>query len=223
MMSQQEMLKKKAAIQKRINEKRIDDMQKTQQNLREKFIQVNDFMKECMRKTERAEEEIVGEERQQATLKEEIEIIERDLKGLSSFEEKFKEIVKEFQPYVDVFNEVIQASDFQSFEDLMSRCDSLCKFLISLIFKNCHLFLPVLAQVEIAEREQELIKGIELVRQKMVESTAKAAQRIIELNDELAELEVSINLIRRNAQKKLLFNSVAIIKHEWRLLSGKRP
>jgi hypothetical protein len=49
----------------------------------------------------------------------------------------------------------------------------------------------VLAQVEIAEREQELIKGIEMVRQKMVESTAKAAQRIIELNDELAELEVS--------------------------------
>lgn len=51
----------------------------------------------------------------------------------------------------------------------------------------------VLAQVEIAEREQELIKGIELVRQKMVESTAKAAQRIIELNDELAELEVGKN------------------------------
>ena len=48
----------------------------------------------------------------------------------------------------------------------------------------------VLAQVEIAEREQELIRGIELVRQKMVELTAKAAQRIIELNDELAELEV---------------------------------
>lgn len=127
MMSQQEMLKKKAAIQKRINEKRIDDMQKTQQNLREKFIQVNDFMKECMRKTERAEEEIAKEEQQQAILKEEIEIIERDLKGLSSFEEKFKEIVKEFQPYVDVFNEVIQASEFKSFEDLMSRCDSLCK------------------------------------------------------------------------------------------------
>jgi hypothetical protein len=50
----------------------------------------------------------------------------------------------------------------------------------------------VLAQIEIAEREQELIKGIELVRQKMVDSTAKAAQKIIELNDELAELEVSL-------------------------------
>jgi hypothetical protein len=52
----------------------------------------------------------------------------------------------------------------------------------------------VLAQVEIAEREQELIKDIELVRQKMVESTSKAAQKIIELNDELAEMEVRIFL-----------------------------
>lgn len=60
--------------------------------------------------------------------------------------------------------------------------------LLSLI--NLFCCLLVLAQVEIAEREQELIKGIELVRQKMVESTAKAVQRIIELNDELAELEV---------------------------------
>jgi peptidoglycan hydrolase CwlO-like protein len=130
MMSQQEMLKKKAAIQKRINEKRIDDMQKTQQNLREKFIEVNDFMKNCMSKTERAEAEIASEEAKQKNLKDEIAVIEDDLKELSGFEEKFKEIVKSFQPYVDVFNEVIQASDFQSFEDLMSRCDSLRMLLI---------------------------------------------------------------------------------------------
>lgn len=63
----------------------------------------------------------------------------------------------------------------------------------------------MLAQVEIAEREQELIKGIELVRQKMVESTAKAAQRIIELNDELAELEVAKNfLVHVNMREKLI-------------------
>lgn len=125
MLSQQEMLKKKAAIQMRINEKRIDDMQKNQQNLREKFIHVNDFMKECMNKTERAEEEIVTQHEEQETLKGEIEVIGRDMKELAAFEEKFKEIVKEFQPYVDVFDEVIQASEFQSFDDLMSRCDSL--------------------------------------------------------------------------------------------------
>ena len=48
----------------------------------------------------------------------------------------------------------------------------------------------MLAQAEIAEREQELIKGIELIRQKMIKATLEAAQTIVELNNELAELEV---------------------------------
>lgn len=49
----------------------------------------------------------------------------------------------------------------------------------------------MLAQVEIAEREQELIKGIELIRQQMLKSTYETSQKIIELNTELAALEVS--------------------------------
>lgn len=56
----------------------------------------------------------------------------------------------------------------------------------------------MLAQVEIAEREQELIKGIELIRQKMLKSTYEASQKIIELNTELAELEVRHILLERN-------------------------
>lgn len=49
----------------------------------------------------------------------------------------------------------------------------------------------MLAQVEIAEREQDLIRGIELIRQKMLKSTYETSQKIIELNNELAELEVT--------------------------------
>lgn len=49
----------------------------------------------------------------------------------------------------------------------------------------------MLAQVEIAEREQDLIKGIELIRQKMLKSTYETSQKIVELNNELAELEVT--------------------------------
>lgn len=126
MSTQQEVFQKKAAIQKKINEKRIDDMNEIQSNLRERFIKVNEFMRECLEKTVRAESQIESELGQQATLKQEIGEIERDLSELSTFEEKFKEVIKEFQPYEDVFNEVIEASDtFESFEDLMSRSDAL--------------------------------------------------------------------------------------------------
>lgn len=55
----------------------------------------------------------------------------------------------------------------------------------------------MLAQVEIAEREQELIKGIELIRQKMLKSTYEASQKIIELQVELAELEVRDSLFNQ--------------------------
>jgi hypothetical protein len=56
----------------------------------------------------------------------------------------------------------------------------------------------VLSQVEIAEREQELIKNIELIRQKMVKTTHDAAQVVIELNNQLAELEVIFGSFREN-------------------------
>lgn len=130
MLSQQEAFKKKAAVQRKINEKRIDDMCDTQSSLRVKFIKVNEFMKECVEKTARAENQIESETKEQGALKTEIAEIERDLNELSAFEEKFREIIMEFQAYEDVFTNVIEASDtFENFEDLMSRCDALSNYL----------------------------------------------------------------------------------------------
>lgn len=129
MSTQQEVFQKKAAIQKKINEKRIDDMHETQSKLREKFVKVNEFMKECLEKTIRAENQIENEENQQEILRKEIGEIEHDLNELTSFEEKFREVIKEFQPYEDVFNEVIENSDtFESFDDLMSKSDALSNY-----------------------------------------------------------------------------------------------
>lgn len=128
MLEQQEVIQKKAAVQKKLNERRIGDMHDTQSQLREKFIKVNEFMKECMEKSVRAENQIESELTQQEKLKEEIGEIERDLNELSTFEEKFKGVIKEFQPYEDVFNEVIEESEtYESFEDLMSRSDALSR------------------------------------------------------------------------------------------------
>lgn len=124
MSTQQEVFQKKGAIQRKINEKQIDDMNDKQSNLRERFIKVNDFMRECVEKSVRAENQIEVELQEQESLKKEIAEIERDLNELSSFEAKFKEITSEFQAYEDVFAQVVAESG-TSFEDLMSRCDAL--------------------------------------------------------------------------------------------------
>ncbi|CRK95651.1 CLUMA_CG009109, isoform A [Clunio marinus] len=183
--TQQEVFQKKAAIQKKINEKKIDDMHDTQLQLRDKFIKVNDFIKECVEKTVRTETQIEKELKQQKMLNEEIKEISSDLNELLTFEEKFKGVIKELQHYENVFNEVIETSGtYESFEDLMSRSDAL-----------------MLAQVEIAEREQELIKDIELIRQKILKSTFEASQKIIELNTELARIERTYNNAKAEAMK----------------------
>lgn len=127
MLAQQEASKKKAAIQRKINEKRVDDMQETQSKLREKFIRVNEFMKECTDKSNRSEMQIEAAQKQQESYRVKIVEIERDLDELSKFEEKFKLIIDEFKPYEDVFNEVIESSEFDSFEELMSQSDALSK------------------------------------------------------------------------------------------------
>lgn len=124
MSTQQEVFQKKGAIQRKVNEKRIDDMSDKQSGLREKFIKVNDFMRECVEKSARAENQIGIELAEQESLKKEIAEIERDLNELSSFETKFKEIISEFQAYEDVFAQVVGETG-TSFEDLMSRCDAL--------------------------------------------------------------------------------------------------
>lgn len=124
MSTQQKVFQKKGAIQRKVNEKRIDDMNEKQSSLREKFIKVNDFMRESVEKSARAENQIGIELVEQESLKTEIAEIERDLNELSSFETKFKEIISEFQAYEDVFGQVVGESG-TSFEDLMSRCDAL--------------------------------------------------------------------------------------------------
>lgn len=129
MLSQQEASQNKAEIQRKINEKRIDDMEGTQLKLREKFIRVNEFMKECSDKSTRSEMQIQTAEEQQEKYRKNIAEIEKDLSELTAFEEKFQNIIDEFKPYEDVFNQVIEASDtFNSFEELMSQCDALSMF-----------------------------------------------------------------------------------------------
>lgn len=76
----------------------------------------------------------------------------------------FKEIVVKVVEECEIFENV---------EDLMTKCDAL-----------------LLAQVEISEMEQEKLKLVEEIRQKMVKATNEAAQLILNLDNELNELEV---------------------------------
>lgn len=57
----------------------------------------------------------------------------------------------------------------------------------------------VLVQVEVAEGEQEIIKNIELMRQKLLKLTLDTAQKINKLQSETADLEVENAFLGSNA------------------------
>ena len=81
---------------------------------------------QCAEKGTRANNQIAQEEKKQEELATEISQIESDLNVLNDFKKKFEVTIKEFQPYEDVFSKVIEESDvFESFDDIMSRCDAL--------------------------------------------------------------------------------------------------
>lgn len=121
-------MREQAKIQTKVNEKRISEMYKIQSKLRDKFIFVNDFMKDCEEKEVRADKKIEEEINLQNSITKEIDEIKFDLQELSIFEETLKETVEKFKPYEDIVEQVVAESDlFLSVKDLMDRCDALSK------------------------------------------------------------------------------------------------
>lgn len=122
---QEEMLEN-AQKQKVVNMKRIKDMYKIQRELREQFINVNNFIRDCEEKKRVAEKKIGDERKMHEQLEQDIEKLIQDIADLEKFEETLTETVKELEPYEKVIKDVVESSDiFKSVNDCMIRCDAL--------------------------------------------------------------------------------------------------
>lgn len=101
-------------------------MQNAQLKLHEKFIQVNEFTKECISKMIRTQAQIESEQRQQQALRSEIADLQENLNRLTSFDVKFRDIVAKLRPIKSLLEDVVKSSPaFESIEDLMGRFESL--------------------------------------------------------------------------------------------------
>ncbi|XP_063696027.1 cilia- and flagella-associated protein 73-like [Culicoides brevitarsis] len=182
---EQEEMRAKATKASKINEKRILEINDVQESLRQQFVEVNDFIQNCKAKEAEAQKNITEENEKQKVLKHDIEKLKKEVVELAEFETSLQEIVKKFQIYEDIINQVVKESDFfDNVDDLMAKCDAL-----------------MLAQVEISEMEQQKIKSVEDIRQQMVRATNNAAQIILSLDNELDELERSYSTIKQESLK----------------------
>lgn len=125
----QENLRQQAQLDARANEERIAAVYQIKNELRENFISVNDFIRECERKKTEAEEKLFVETKMCDEKKEAIETITKDLIVLTEFKERLEQSVKELQHYKTVFEEVVTESEcFSSLKELIDRCDALSRF-----------------------------------------------------------------------------------------------
>ncbi|XP_004523653.1 kinetochore protein Nuf2 [Ceratitis capitata] len=162
------------------NASRIRKLYKIHAHLRKRFIEVNNFIKDCEDKKRVADKKVTEETALHTELAENIERFKRAIYELAEFREVLKATVDELEPYETVIQEVVEKSDiFDSVKDCMDRCDAL-----------------MLAQVEISRLEQEKFLEIEEMRKRMVKVTNEAALTVLGLKNDLAELERSYNKAR---------------------------
>lgn len=122
----QDTLRKQALLDARANDERIAAVYQIKNELREQFISVNDFIRDCERKKTEAEEKLTVETKICNEKKQAIDKITEDLVVLSTFKERLEKSVDELKHYKTVFEEVVAESEcFTSLKELIDRCDAL--------------------------------------------------------------------------------------------------
>lgn len=126
MQQQQNELRCKVQTEAKLLEIRVKEMYKIDETLREKFISVNDFIRDCEEKERIADDKIEIETKVHENIHKEIDKISDDIKVLSEFQVKLQATVEEFQSYEDVIESVVAESPlYKNVKDLIDRCDAL--------------------------------------------------------------------------------------------------
>lgn len=179
-----------------VNARRTNEINDIQSKLRQKFIEVSDFVRDCNAKQAVADEKIHKELQAQQEMTAEIEQLSKDIACLNEFKDVLNEKVTEYDPYKTVVEQVLQQCDlYRNKKDLIDRCDALRKYLNTLqkgvesfVFP---IFASVLAQVEVAEKEQECIRVVAEMREDMAKTTSDANLIVLGLESALLNIEVS--------------------------------
>lgn len=139
----QEKMCEQTKIKGKQNLKRIEEVRKTQADIRQIFIETNNFINDCEAKCTVIDKKIDDELNAQEKLQKEIDDMEERIRKLTKFhDEEFQPAIKEMSVYEDILQEVVDEMDiFKSKEDFLDRCNALRKFhsiqILHFIFQIC--------------------------------------------------------------------------------------
>lgn len=136
-------MRHKAKTDALANERRAEQIRDFQLELRQKYVDVSDFIRECNRKEKIADEKTKREMHVQQEMKTEIETMTKDIACLGDFLNTLNSKVEEYRPYQEILEEVLADTDlYKSKQDLIDRCDALRRFIIySYIHKSSSWFM----------------------------------------------------------------------------------
>lgn len=126
---QQEKMCEEAKLEGKLNKKRIKLLRKKQKDLRQKFIETNDFINECEQKEAELDEKMAAEMKIQKKFQNDIDDYLKRIEDLTEYhEKKLKPAIREMSVFEDVLQEVVDKMDiFKSKEDFLDRIEALCK------------------------------------------------------------------------------------------------
>ncbi|XP_058055596.1 uncharacterized protein LOC131207006 [Anopheles bellator] len=169
---EQHRMREQSQRQAAVNKRRLAQTNQLLQQMREEFIELNDFLKDCEMKENNALDTVRRETEKHELYGKKIAQLENDIEKLDEFVLKYEETIDLFEPFEKVMEETIAESKiYETMQDLIQRCDSL-----------------LLAQVEISAVEQQKILEIEEIRQNLFKATKTALHIITGLNNDLSEL-----------------------------------
>lgn len=135
---------------------------------------------------------IDDELKRQDELKENIKSLEEDLRKLVDFRGKMETSVEEFKSFEDTISQLVEESEhISTTKDFMDKCDALSESLklqFTLKLKT-PLSLPVLAQVEISEMEEEKVHEIGQIQEQLIKLSTASETDFLGLNNFLVNLE----------------------------------
>lgn len=172
---QQEKMCEEAKVKAKQNKKRIEEVRKIQKDLRQKFIETNDFINECERKGATVDKQIAVEMEIQKRLQRDMDDYQERIKNLTEYHEKqLKPDIEELSVYENVLQEVVDEMNlFKSKEDFLDRVEAL-----------------IFAQTELYENDSMHLKGIEEMKANIVKTSNEASLMIAGFENQLIELEV---------------------------------
>lgn len=101
-----------------------------QENLRQKFIDMNSFICECERKRAIIEKKIAVEEAADRKMDKDIKELEEQLARMEEYQENdLLPTIEKLTVYEDMIQKMVDESDlFKSKEDFIDRCNALRKY-----------------------------------------------------------------------------------------------